>query len=325
MTITRQNYGFRFRDWDIYKDSRIFRSRINIILRTYPSEEKYALVDQTKRALNSILLAIAEGANKNSDKEMRVYINRAHTSLDEVVACLDCALDDGYIKENQHGQALVEASSLAKRLSGFNSYLSGQQSQLESMVKRYATGFTVIELLVAISIMAILSTVSIANFRRGEQSRGVGVAFDTINNAVRNAQNFALTSRVIANSSCKILGVDDHAPKSYLVVFPVNQTITLYGIDKCSTSNSIESYTLPKNIRIQANGYKLNTGSGLTPVSTLQIMFTPPFGKIFASSDSSVNEGTFNSFVSATITAETSDGTLPKTVTVDGLSGRIGE
>jgi len=62
MTMTNNNeddnYGFRFREWDIYQDARAFRVEINKLLKTYPKEEKYALVDQTKRALNSIVLNI---------------------------------------------------------------------------------------------------------------------------------------------------------------------------------------------------------------------------------------------------------------------------
>ena len=124
MTNNNGNFGFRFREWDIYKDARSFRSGINKLLKTFPKEEKYALVDQAKRALNSIVLNVAESANKNTDKDMRVYINRAHCSLDEVVSCLDCALDDNYIVREQHQIALEKASSLAKRLRKFTQYLS---------------------------------------------------------------------------------------------------------------------------------------------------------------------------------------------------------
>lgn len=124
METAIKNYGFRFRDWDIYKDSRKFRMEVNRALKDYPKEEKYALVDQTKRALNSIILNIAEGSNKNSDKDTRVYINRAHGSLDEVVACLDCALDDKYITDRQHDLFLKNAASLAKRLRAFTGYLN---------------------------------------------------------------------------------------------------------------------------------------------------------------------------------------------------------
>ena len=124
MTFDNDQFGFRFREWNIYKDARRFRVEINELLKTYPKEEKYALVDQTKRALNSIVLNIAESANRNTDKDMKVYINRAHCSLDEVIACLDCALDDGYITIEQENEAMQKASSLAKRLRGFTSKLS---------------------------------------------------------------------------------------------------------------------------------------------------------------------------------------------------------
>ena len=117
-------YGFKFREWDIYKDAREFRKDINELLKKYPKEEKFALIDQTKRALNSIILNIAEGANKNTDKDMRVYINRAHCSLDEVVACLDGAFDDGYITKEKQDAILQRASSLAKRLRAFTKQLS---------------------------------------------------------------------------------------------------------------------------------------------------------------------------------------------------------
>ncbi len=116
-------FGFRFRDWNIYGDARKFRLVINKILKAYPKIELYGLTDQTKRALNSILLNLAEGSNKNSDKETRVYINCAHGSLDEVVACLDCALDDGLIALTHHEGLLQQASGIAQRLKKFSNYL----------------------------------------------------------------------------------------------------------------------------------------------------------------------------------------------------------
>lgn len=70
------------------------------------------------------MLNLAEGSNKNTDKDTRVYVNRSQGSLDEVVACLDCALDDGYITDVVHERALKEAEGLAKQLLKFSRYLS---------------------------------------------------------------------------------------------------------------------------------------------------------------------------------------------------------
>jgi len=121
---TKDKYGFRFRDWPVYKDARIFRKEISLLAKKFPPDERYALTDQTKRALTSIILNIAESTNKSSDKDMRVYINRSHCSLDEVVACLDCACDDDYINERELDTSLTKAASLAKQLTAFTVYLS---------------------------------------------------------------------------------------------------------------------------------------------------------------------------------------------------------
>jgi len=121
---TEDAYGFRFRDWAIYKDARQLRIEINKLMEIWPNEEKFALIDQTRRALNSIILNIAESANKKTDKDMRLYINRSHCSLDEVVACLDCGLDSEYIGKLNHEEFLIKAQNLAKQLTSFTVYLS---------------------------------------------------------------------------------------------------------------------------------------------------------------------------------------------------------
>lgn len=120
----KDKHGFRFRDWQIYKDGRAFRKHIHALVRKFPKQEMFSLVDQINRALNSILLNVAEGSNKSTDKDMCLYVNRSHCSLDEVVACLDCALDDGYINSREHEEALTRAEKLAKQLKAFSVFLS---------------------------------------------------------------------------------------------------------------------------------------------------------------------------------------------------------
>ncbi|UMX48374.1 MAG: four helix bundle protein [Candidatus Nealsonbacteria bacterium DGGOD1a] len=120
---TNSNYGFKFRNWDIYNDARKFRNLIYETTNKFPKDERFGLTDQLRRASVSIILNIAEGANKNTDKDRRVYINRAHCSLDEVVAGIDCAVDESFIDETTRIKILENASSLAKRLRAFTNYL----------------------------------------------------------------------------------------------------------------------------------------------------------------------------------------------------------
>src|SRR3954471_1221629 len=94
--------AFLFQDWQVYKDARALRKEVSTILKTYPPEERFALTDQTRRAMLSVMLEIAEGSNRRTEKDKAVFINRSFTSLYEVLACFDCALDDKYIQQDQY-------------------------------------------------------------------------------------------------------------------------------------------------------------------------------------------------------------------------------
>ncbi|MCF8275840.1 MAG: four helix bundle protein [Flavobacteriales bacterium] len=58
-----------------------------------PSDEKFNITSQLKRASVSIPLNLAEGAGRNSDKEFRHFLHIARGSLSEVNTVLDlCVL-----------------------------------------------------------------------------------------------------------------------------------------------------------------------------------------------------------------------------------------
>ncbi len=111
---------FRFRDFKVYKDSIRFRMGIKELVKNYfPVEEKYQLVDQIIRAANSIVLNIAEGSDRGTDKDFALFLNRSHTSLCEVIACLDIALEEKYIGRGVHIEYLQEAEDLANQITAF--------------------------------------------------------------------------------------------------------------------------------------------------------------------------------------------------------------
>lgn len=122
--------SFLFHKWPVYKDAIAFRKEVSTVVKTYPSEEKYVLIDQTKRAMLSVVLQIAEGSNRRTEKDKIVFINRALTSLDEVLSCLDCALDDGYINKVQYNSFYEKIENLAKQLRGLENHLEKSINQL---------------------------------------------------------------------------------------------------------------------------------------------------------------------------------------------------
>ncbi len=114
---------FRFREYPVYKAARNFRTLVYKTSADFPSQERFALVDQIRRAANSILLNIAEGANRGSKKDVAHYLTIALGSLEEVIACLDIALDEKYILEKRQVELFSEAENICRQIVGFRKSL----------------------------------------------------------------------------------------------------------------------------------------------------------------------------------------------------------
>lgn len=74
---------------------------------------------QLWRALDSIVLNIAEGTGRHSDKDFSNFLNIALGSVNEVVACLDCALDDEYVNQVEFQEYLEKLENVAHQLKAF--------------------------------------------------------------------------------------------------------------------------------------------------------------------------------------------------------------
>jgi four helix bundle protein len=114
------NKKFRFRNFQVYKDSREFGKKLKKLTRErFPKIEQFCLLSQVWRALDSIILNIAEGSDRGTDKDFAHFLNLSHTSLNEVVSCLDVSLDNNYISKEEHEVYLKEAAILSDQLTAF--------------------------------------------------------------------------------------------------------------------------------------------------------------------------------------------------------------
>ena len=71
----------------------------------------------------SVILQTAEGSERKTEKDKNLFLNRALTSLFEVLTCLDWALNDGYIKEAIYQAFLLKIENIAKQLRGLEKYI----------------------------------------------------------------------------------------------------------------------------------------------------------------------------------------------------------
>lgn len=106
---------------DIYKLSRVFVKDCYNATRNFPSEEKFALVQQIRRAALSVQLNIAEGCSRKSEVERKRFFEISRGSVIEIDAALDAASDIGYCsKENlkELGLSMVRCFSMLSKLLG---------------------------------------------------------------------------------------------------------------------------------------------------------------------------------------------------------------
>jgi four helix bundle protein len=109
---------FRFKNFKIYQDSKEFCKSCRDIVRKHIKGNDKELASQIGRALNSIVLNIAEGS-ANSDIEFAIFLGISIRSVYEVVAGFDLAALYDMITEKQNEKIELDAHGLVLQLSAF--------------------------------------------------------------------------------------------------------------------------------------------------------------------------------------------------------------
>ena len=107
-----------YKKLDVYAKSRQLVVTVYSLLKHFPAEEKYALCDQLRRAVISILSNIAEGSGRTSAKDQAHFFEMAFGSLMELSCQMDIACDLGYIEQLELTQVEEQAHRIAAMLSG---------------------------------------------------------------------------------------------------------------------------------------------------------------------------------------------------------------
>jgi four helix bundle protein len=89
-----------YRDLDVWKKSMDLTVAVYDVTSRFPQSESFGLASQLRRAVVSIPSNIAEGASRNSTKELVQFLNISNGSLSEVETQLEIALRLNFISEN---------------------------------------------------------------------------------------------------------------------------------------------------------------------------------------------------------------------------------
>ncbi len=114
---------FGYRKLIAYQKGKEVVKRTYQLLKKFPSEERYAMCDQLRRASVSITSNIAEGINRYSVKDKSHFIEMAYGSLMEVSSQFEIAEELGYITTEERMSMDELIREEARLLSGLqNSY-----------------------------------------------------------------------------------------------------------------------------------------------------------------------------------------------------------
>ena len=108
---------------EFYHDAKEYCKFCRDIVKSRIERADRSLADQIVRALNSIVLNIAEGSADQSDAEFARFLTISIRSVYETVAGFDLGVLYGYLEEDTIEAIEVKAQALVKQLVSFRQKL----------------------------------------------------------------------------------------------------------------------------------------------------------------------------------------------------------
>ncbi|HBK70063.1 MAG TPA: four helix bundle protein [Flavobacteriaceae bacterium] len=113
---------FKFEELKVYQKSLDIIDEIYDLTDKFPKNEIFILTAQLLRAVNSIALNIAEGAN-STDKVFNNHLIISGDSLKECIVCLTIARRSDYINEIEDNKLREDFLIIAKMITNLRKYL----------------------------------------------------------------------------------------------------------------------------------------------------------------------------------------------------------
>lgn len=112
---------FYFEKLDVWQKARVFVKNIYELTAEFPTEEKYGVISQLRRASLSITANIAEGMSRNTEKDKARFINLAFSSAIEVINFLILTQDLGFLTEEKYFKLREQIEEITNKLNSLYS------------------------------------------------------------------------------------------------------------------------------------------------------------------------------------------------------------
>lgn len=114
---------FGFEKLDVWQLAVEFADRVYAVAARFPSEERFGLTSQMRRASVSISSNIAEGSSRSSRTDFARFVEIAYGSLMELVSQAHIAKRQSMITDSDFQELASIAERLARMLSGLRGKL----------------------------------------------------------------------------------------------------------------------------------------------------------------------------------------------------------
>lgn len=145
------------------------------------------------------------------------------------------------------------------------------------MTKQKQKGFTLIEMLVVLSIMGVMAGLFIANYNGQSQVRNLKIAKSEFVTNARKVQSYILSARNVSTGSA------ESPAKFYsLSLGRKRSSYVISGYDsQTGVKRDIETVKLPQGVTIERiDVFAAGQTVGQT-VSTAQVLYSAPYGKMY--------------------------------------------
>jgi four helix bundle protein len=127
---------FRFEKLDVWQRAVQFAETVYAATASFPTDERFGLTNQLRRAAISVTSNIAEGSGRVFDADFARFLEIAYGSLMEVISQSTIAKQQSFLPQEKYDALYNDSQELARMLSGLRSSLLKQQRRSPSRDRR---------------------------------------------------------------------------------------------------------------------------------------------------------------------------------------------
>lgn len=112
-----------FEKLEVWQKAIAYADVVHAVTRSFPSDERFGLTNQMRRAAVSISSNIAEGTSRSSRMDYARFVEIATGSVFEVVSQSFIGRSQGFLNETDFHRLYDAAGDISRMLSGPRAYL----------------------------------------------------------------------------------------------------------------------------------------------------------------------------------------------------------